>query len=123
MICTAHRTNGDPCKGQAITGAKVCRVHGGSAPQVLAAARRRIIAGVDPVAAKMIKMALAKHAKLADVVTAFRALADKADKYEPPPRGEIFMPDSTEGSNSGTFQEFLATCEFLRKKESEVSPE
>lgn len=43
MTCTAHRSNGQPCKGQAITGANVCRVHGGWAPQVRAKARQRIL--------------------------------------------------------------------------------
>jgi len=46
--CTAKRTNGAACKGQALTGASVCRVHGGSAPQVIAAARRRLLMMIDP---------------------------------------------------------------------------
>jgi hypothetical protein len=29
MICTAHKTNGEPCKAQAMKGKTVCRVHGG----------------------------------------------------------------------------------------------
>ena len=48
MICTAKRSNGIACRAQAITGAKVCRVHGGSAPQVIAAARRRLLLLIDP---------------------------------------------------------------------------
>jgi hypothetical protein len=47
-VCTAKRSNGVACKGQAITGARVCRVHGGSAPQVIAAARRRLLLLIDP---------------------------------------------------------------------------
>jgi len=47
-VCTAKRANGLKCKGQAISGARVCRVHGGSAPQVIAAARRRLLLLVDP---------------------------------------------------------------------------
>jgi hypothetical protein len=31
MICTAHRSNGDPCKAHAVKGKKVCRCHGGAA--------------------------------------------------------------------------------------------
>lgn len=42
--CRAHRTNGAPCKGWAVYGAQVCRAHGGSAPQVQAAARERLAA-------------------------------------------------------------------------------
>jgi len=36
MVCTAKKTNGDPCKAQAVTGRKVCRVHGGMTPRGMA---------------------------------------------------------------------------------------
>ena len=42
--CSAHRKNGNQCASYAMVGGSVCRVHGGSAPQVREAARRRIIA-------------------------------------------------------------------------------
>lgn len=48
MICKAKRTNGQPCKAQAIKGGRVCRTHGGAAPQVREAARERLLALVDP---------------------------------------------------------------------------
>ncbi len=43
MRCSKRRKNGEPCKGQAISGTEppVCRMHGGSAPQVRRAAERR----------------------------------------------------------------------------------
>jgi len=40
--CTARRQDGQPCRAMAARGANVCRVHGGSAPQVKAAAKRRL---------------------------------------------------------------------------------
>lgn len=40
--CTAHRTNGEPCKRPPIRGGTVCASHGGSAPAVRAAADRRL---------------------------------------------------------------------------------
>jgi hypothetical protein len=40
--CTAHRTNGQPCKGWAVHGTNVCSAHGGRAPQVKAAAAERL---------------------------------------------------------------------------------
>lgn len=46
--CSAHRTNGDPCRGLAISGGTVCYVHGGAAPQTRLAAEDRIRALVDP---------------------------------------------------------------------------
>jgi hypothetical protein len=38
--CEAHRRDGARCQAPAIPGHHVCRVHGGSAPQVRLAARR-----------------------------------------------------------------------------------
>lgn len=53
MKCTAKSARtGEPCKLNAITGGNVCQVHGGRAPQVKEAARRRhlerILALCDP---------------------------------------------------------------------------
>ncbi|MET7639350.1 HGGxSTG domain-containing protein [Streptomyces sp. NPDC005438] len=39
--CTASTRSGKRCRGMAVTGTTVCRMHGGSAPQVQAAAERR----------------------------------------------------------------------------------
>jgi hypothetical protein len=46
--CTARTSSGRPCKRWAILGGTVCPTHGGSAPQVRAAAQRRIVAAVLP---------------------------------------------------------------------------
>lgn len=80
MVCTAHRTDGAPCKGQALTGAKVCRVHGGSAPQVVAAAKRRIDAAADGVAFRLLTIALSKSkkTKTSDIIAACRDLLNRA---------------------------------------------
>jgi hypothetical protein len=32
MVCAAKKTNGEPCKAQAVRGKRVCRVHGGMTP-------------------------------------------------------------------------------------------
>lgn len=42
--CQAHTSSGKPCRAWAIVGGFVCRTHGGSAPQVRAAANRRLLA-------------------------------------------------------------------------------
>ena len=47
--CTAHaKSTGKRCTRPAIAGGTVCRFHGGSAPQVIAAARMRLLALIDP---------------------------------------------------------------------------
>jgi hypothetical protein len=46
--CSAHRTDGELCRGLAIRGGAVCNVHGGRAPQVKLAAEERIRSLVDP---------------------------------------------------------------------------
>lgn len=51
--CTAHRSNGDPCKAPAIRGGTVCRAHGGSSPQAQRAARLRLLELVDPAIATL----------------------------------------------------------------------
>lgn len=58
MNCSAHRQDGEPCQAKAIRGGTVCRVHGGSAPQVRAAAMRRLLAAVDPAAGELVRLAL-----------------------------------------------------------------
>ncbi len=56
--CTAHRTDGQPCKATPIKGTNVGRVHGGSAPQVRDAAQRRLLDAADPAAAELVRLAL-----------------------------------------------------------------
>ena len=49
--CSAHRSNGEPCKAYAVRGATVCVTHGGAAPRVREAAARRV--AEEKAAAKM----------------------------------------------------------------------
>lgn len=55
-ICTAHRTDGQPCQASAIRGGTVCRSHGGSASQVKDAARWRLLELVDPALVRLDQM-------------------------------------------------------------------
>lgn len=81
-VCSAKTQAGKPCKGQAITGGKVCRVHGGSAPQVIAAARMRILLAADPAAARLVSIALAqgkdKHVEPQHSLVAIKELLNRA---------------------------------------------
>lgn len=55
--CTAHTSAGRPCRNPPVKGAKVCRMHGGSAPQVKRAADRRVaLQGITKEAARLGQM-------------------------------------------------------------------
>lgn len=78
-VCTARRTNGQPCSNFAITGANVCRTHGGAAPQVRAKAQVRILMASDLAASKLIEML--SSPKVADNIklAAAKDLLDRAN--------------------------------------------
>lgn len=86
MKCSAHRQDGQPCKAQAIRGGNVCRVHGGSAPQVRRAAMQRLLAAVDPAAGELVRIALhgeSEPVRLNAIKELFaRAGFGEADKLE-----------------------------------------
>lgn len=55
--CTAHSTRtGDRCRKPAMLGCNVCGTHGGRAPQVMAAARMRILAMVNPALHELMRL-------------------------------------------------------------------
>lgn len=66
--CKGHCSDGRPCANYAMNGSAVCSVHGGRAPQVRAAARRRVLErgaaaelarlDVEPVADPLTQLAL-----------------------------------------------------------------
>lgn len=76
-VCTATRRDGTPCTNFAINGAKVCRMHGGSAPQVRAAAQVRILMASDTAVAKLVKLLSSKDERV--VLAAAKDLADRAN--------------------------------------------
>lgn len=51
--CSARKKDGTPCGRWAIRGATVCPKHGGSAPQVVAAAKKRLQAMADAAAGRL----------------------------------------------------------------------
>jgi hypothetical protein len=81
--CTAHRRDGLRCKGAPIRGATVCRLHGGSATQVRDAARKRILAAADPVAARLIEIALNVGTETQHAITAITQVLNRAGVVGP----------------------------------------
>jgi len=75
--CTAHRSNGDPCRAFAMHGGHVCVVHGGKAPQVRLAADERIRQLVDP-SLNRIARTIGDDANPALALAAARDILDRA---------------------------------------------
>lgn len=90
MICTAKTSSGKPCRAPAISGGAVCQAHGGSAPQVRAAARERILALVDPSLAQLSK--LIRHRNGSTSLGAVKDVLDRAG-LKPGESLEITGPD------------------------------
>jgi hypothetical protein len=88
MKCTGHKSNGEICGAWAIKGGSVCRVHGGSAPQVKDAARMRLLALVDPALAAMARELKRKtKAPNAAAIQAARDILDRAGLKQPDGEG------------------------------------
>lgn len=94
MQCSAHRRDGAQCGSDAMKGTTVCRMHGGSAPQVRAAAQRRLLEAVDPVLAELIALALEEK----DPRTRLAACRDVLDRVgiTTPKRVEVLTLDAVE---------------------------
>lgn len=56
--CVAHNRRHAPCGKPPVSGAAVCRNHGGAAPQVIARAKQRLLEALDPAAAEVVRIAL-----------------------------------------------------------------
>jgi hypothetical protein len=78
--CSAHTGSGAQCRRQAVKGATVCYVHGGAAPQVKAAAARRLaereaVASLADVEVQPIENPLVALAEVAEEQRAFMRFA------------------------------------------------
>jgi hypothetical protein len=86
--CKAQTKSGRPCSKDAIDGGTVCYFHGGNAPQVIAAARRRLATMMFPALA-VVEKSLKKHKSNPGV--ALRAAMDVLDRngFKAPEKHEI----------------------------------
>jgi hypothetical protein len=94
MKCTAHsKRSGKPCKKDAVKGTNVCRSHGAAAPQVKAAAKRRLLEAVDPLIVRLIEIALDQDEDTRVQLAAIRDALDRAGVSEPK-QVEVFTMDA-----------------------------
>ena len=75
--CTARKRNGEPCRAMAARGANVCRVHGGSAPQVKAAAKRRLEQALDAAAQRLLGFAFDEDVRDVIALAAVNGILDR----------------------------------------------
>lgn len=77
LLCHAHTQRGTLCMAPAISGGRVCRVHGGSASQVKRAARLRLAELVNPAIATLARE-MANAEKSSDRQRAANSILDRA---------------------------------------------
>ncbi|QHB37222.1 hypothetical protein QDA03_gp19 [Microbacterium phage Terij] len=75
--CTAKTRSGGRCRNAPIEGGTVCRMHGGSAPQVKRRAALRLLELVDPAVATLARE-MATASKSADRQRAANSILDRA---------------------------------------------
>lgn len=95
--CKARSSRtGEPCKKYAIVGGDVCNTHGGSAPQVREAARKRILRMVDDALTGMAALAGIAGSGLGAESEAVRqrALADILDRAGLKPSDRIELTET-----------------------------
>jgi len=86
MKCTAHsKQSGAPCKQPAIAGGRVCRYHGGAAPQVKRSAQERLALLVDPAIDQLTKLLKV----VGEPAVRLRAARDILDRAGLKPKDEI----------------------------------
>ena len=103
--CTAKTSAGNPCRCRPIAGGTVCRSHGGGAPQVKEAAKRRLLEMVDPALATILRSLTRKYKPgehpTAVELAAAREVLNRAGLSA----AEIGTPDTT-SQPGGTCEEF-----------------
>ncbi|WP_461418311.1 hypothetical protein [Gordonia sp. GN26] len=77
-VCTARKTNGQPCTRIAIAGGNVCPAHGGLAPHIQAKARARLQSAADRMAKELLKIAVSDDAPDNVKLAAIRDALDRA---------------------------------------------
>jgi HEAT repeat protein len=76
-VCTAHRSDGTPCRKAPILGGTVCDVHGGRAPQVKRSAQERLAMMVDPAIVELRRIMLESEIDSVRLI-AIRDVLDRA---------------------------------------------
>lgn len=119
--CKAHRKNGDRCKQPAIAGATVCRVHGGAAKHVKAAARARLENAADLMAKELLGIAVDPDVAPAVKLAAIKDALDRSGLKAP---SEVVVSASaTTGFDEVFTDVFTGSREESRRMRGYESPD
>ena len=119
--CKAHRKNGDRCKQPAIAGATVCRVHGGAAKHVKAAARARLENAADLMAKELLGIAIDPDVAPAVKLAAIKDALDRSGLKAP---SEVVVSAATTTGFDEVFTDvFTGTREESRRMRGYESPQ
>jgi hypothetical protein len=108
-VCTARKTNGQPCTRIAIHGGNVCPAHGGLAPRIQAKARARLQSAADRMAKELLKIAVSDDAPETVKLAAIKDALDRAGlgaktavevSLDPKPFEEVLGTIMTGGSRA-----------------------
>ncbi len=88
--CRAKNRAGNPCGGRVIRGGTVCRMHGGSAPQVKKSARERLDDMIDPALNRLLRLIDDESSGIA--LAAVKDILDRGG-YKAIDRQQISGPD------------------------------
>lgn len=90
VVCGKKTRAGTPCQKSPIKGGTVCRLHGGSAPQVKRAAKLRLLELVDPAIATIARV----MATSPNEVLRFKAAQDILDRGGLPKGAQVTVDDA-----------------------------
>ncbi len=121
VLCTATaKSTGNRCGNPPLPGGKICRFHGGKAPQVLAASARNILESlVGPALTKMREILNDVSTPPAVRLAAIRDILDRTG-YKPAEQIEITF-EQAETRLDEEFAELVERYEAMEKAESESS--
>lgn len=119
--CGRKTRSGAPCTQFPVEGTTVCRMHGGTAPQVRAAAARNVVAAKIEGAVKSGKLDLSSAAPVGDPLRELQALAGRAVLWEELIREKVDLERLRYASEIGTEQirgEIQIWMQAMRQVES-----
>ena len=91
--CTAKsKQSGQQCRASAVPGTRVCKTHGGSAPQVKAAGRLRLAILADPAIGVFEHAISQKGTKLREALIAAKEVLDRNPEFAAVHRYENLTP-------------------------------